>query len=172
MQKKKVSVKMNRKTAGSRPEDENKLARLKAMNLLADMDRTQFQLREKLKKAGFSDHSIEEAIAYVGSFGYLNDERFTENYIDARKQRKSRRELFAELSAKGIPSELIEDKMSVCYTEEDEQEAILHLLKKRRYRSDTADSAEKQKTAAYLARKGFSYREIQRVMEITEMDDE
>ena len=53
-----------------------KRARKRAMHLLERMDRTEAQLREKLLKAEFEPEFIEQAIAYVKSYGYLDDERY------------------------------------------------------------------------------------------------
>ena len=48
------------------------------------MDRTEAQLREKLLQAEFSPELVEEAVAYVKSFGYIDDERYVRNYIEYR----------------------------------------------------------------------------------------
>jgi len=45
------------------------------------MDRTEAQLREKLLKAEFEPETVEQAIAYVYSYGYLDDESNMEKVI-------------------------------------------------------------------------------------------
>ncbi|MBQ6377003.1 MAG: regulatory protein RecX, partial [Lachnospiraceae bacterium] len=50
-------------------------ARKTALVLLTDMDRTEMQLLEKLRKAGFSEEVVRDAVEYVRGFGYINDER-------------------------------------------------------------------------------------------------
>ena len=73
------------------------------------MDRTEAQLREKLLNAEFAPALVEQAVAYVKSYGYLDDERYVRNYIEYRKDQKSRRQLEQELRfKKGVPSELIQ----------------------------------------------------------------
>ena len=54
-------------------QDESLEAKKKAMSLLKYMDRTEWQLRDKLSLKGFSEGAIEEAIEYVKSFHYLDD---------------------------------------------------------------------------------------------------
>ena len=46
-------------------EDALKQAKLKALSLLTDMDRTEEQLRQKLRQKAYEDDVIEQAIEYV-----------------------------------------------------------------------------------------------------------
>ena len=48
-------------------EEERAGARKKALVLLTDMDRSESELSEKLKRAGFSDAAVRDALAYVKS---------------------------------------------------------------------------------------------------------
>ena len=59
-------------------------ARLRAMHLLEDMDRTEAGLREKLRQGEYPEAVPEKAVAYVRSFGYLDDVRYAENCILSR----------------------------------------------------------------------------------------
>ncbi len=68
-----------------------KRAKLRAMYLLEDMDRTEAGLREKLRQGLYPEDAAEEAIQYVKSFGYLDDLRYAENFVRTRKGSKSRR---------------------------------------------------------------------------------
>ena len=92
-------------------DDMIKEAKLKALSLLNYMDRTESQLRQKLKEKSFSDEAIEQAIDYVKSFGYINDAGYAERYILNKQGSKSRREIYASLSQKGINREDIETAM-------------------------------------------------------------
>ena len=70
-----------------------KRAKLRAMHLLEDMDRTEAGLREKLRQGLYPEDAAEEAVRYVKSFGYLDDTRYAENFVRSRKGSKSRREI-------------------------------------------------------------------------------
>ena len=61
--------------------------------------------------------------------------------------------------------------MERCYDAEDSGEAIRRFLKKRHYDPEQATMEEKQKVYAYLARNGFSYREIKEVMDLAAMEE-
>lgn len=66
-----------------------KRAKLRAMHLLNDMARTESQLRDKLKLGGYPSEITEAAIAYVKSFGYINDDAYIRNFIDSRKDKRA-----------------------------------------------------------------------------------
>ena len=149
-------------------EDLLKKAKLRAMYLLNICDRAEAELREKLKKNEYPQEIIEQAIQYVKSFGYINDLRYAENFIRSRKEKKSKKEILYLLSEKGIASEIIASAVEEYYHEEDGVLAIRALLKKKHYESKTADDKERQKTYGYLARKGFSYRDIMKALQAEE----
>lgn len=141
-----------------------KRAKLRAMHLLNDMGRTEAQLRTKLIQGGYTEEITEEAICYVKSFGYINDLEYAKNYILGRKTSKSKREIYAQLGQKGLSGEIISQAMEECYGEEDVTEAILALMRKRKFDPENADEQSRQKMIGYLARKGFGYSDIQHVM--------
>lgn len=128
------------------------------------MDRTEAQLREKLLKAELDPEVVEQAIAYVYSYGYLDDERYVRNYIEYRKDQKSRRQLEQELQfRKGVSSELIQ-KVYEELEPADEKALIRKHLEKKRYVPSECDERARQKLIAFLQRKGFRMGDILTVM--------
>lgn len=142
-----------------------KRAKLRAMHLLTDMARTESGLREKLMQGMYPEDVVEEALAYVRSFGYLNDLHYTENFIESKKDSKSRKEIYALLCKKGVSSEQIEQAFNSCYTDEGEQEAIQRIIRKKKVDISSASREEIQKFCGFLARKGFRYEEILRAVQ-------
>ena len=141
-----------------------KKAKLKALKLLERMDRTEAQLREKLLNAEFAPALVEQAVAYVKSYGYLDDERYVRNYIEYRKDQKSRRQLEQELRfKKGVPSELIQ-KVYEELEPGDEKALIRKLLEKKHYEAGQADVKQKQRMYQFLLRKGFRAEDVLRVL--------
>ena len=102
------------------------------------------------------------------SFGYINDLEYARSFINSRKERKSRKEIYASLCQKGISREWIEKAMEEEYQYEDSKEAIRTLLRKKGYDAEKADNEEKHKVMAYLVRKGFSYEEVRSAMRLDE----
>ena len=148
-----------------------KRAKRKAMSLLQSMDRTESELRDRLLRQDFPEETVDQAVRYVKSFGYVDDRRYAESFILSRKGRKSRREIYAELSGKKIDGEIADEMMERCYEESDSGEALRHLLRKKHYDPSRASVEEKQKLYAYLARKGFSYGEIKKALNLEFPED-
>ena len=148
-----------------------KRAKLRALHLLNDMGRTEAQLRQKLERDGYTTDVVEEAVSYVKSFGYINDENYARIYIDSRKNRKSRKEIFANLLQKGIDREVVDRVFEECYEGEDARKAIAQILKKKHYDPEKADRKETQKILGYLSRKGFGYEDIFSVSEMLDIYD-
>ena len=117
-----------------------KRAKLRAMHLLADMDRTEAALREKLKQGCYTQNMIDRAIDYVKSFGYLDDGRYAENFIRSRQGAKSRKEIRAALMQKGVSAELIEQALESCYEEGGEEEAVRRIFRKKRFDPTAAEA--------------------------------
>ena len=151
-------------------EELNKLllhrAKLKAMSLLKYQDRTKKELKERLMRAEFPEFITEGAVAYVESFGYINDDAYNRNFIDSRKDKNSRREIYALLRQKGVDMNRAEEIMEEMYEEHSDQEAIRELLRKKHWDFACTDPKEKQKIYGYLVRKGFRYEDIRQVIQV------
>lgn len=136
-----------------------KRAILRAMNLLKSKDYTEEELRRKLKGAEYPDSIAENAIQYVTSYGYIDDLRYAEGYISDYENRKTRKRIEMDLLRKGVSRTVME-----CAWREweakggaaDEKAMMEALLKKRNYDPLNASLKEKQRTYAFLMRKGFS----------------
>ena len=144
-------------------------AKKRALYLLERMDRTEHQLREKLKASEYPDEVVEEAIAYVKSFHYLDDERYAEIFTRYRKDRMSRQQIKQKLMAKGVAKDLILNALEEEY-DADETVHIRNILEKKHFSSDTADEKEFRRTYNYLLRRGFRSNDILKEMKHTGTD--
>ena len=142
-----------------------KRARLRAMHLLEDMDRTESGLREKLRQGLYPEEAVEAAVQYVKSFHYIDDFRYAKQFIESRKLRKSRREIYALLRGKGVAADKIELAFEECYESEGEKDAIRQIIRKKRINLSQADSMKIQQLYGYLSRKGFHYDDIRQVIQ-------
>ena len=145
-----------------------KRAKLRAMHLLNDMGRTESQLRTKLLRNDYPSYIVEEAIAYVKSFGYINDAEYTRSFIENRKEKKSKKEIYAALCQKGLPKDLIETALEECYADDDSIAAIEAIVRKKKFDPKSTDYKEMQKMMGYLVRKGFRYDDIRQVIQVSE----
>ena len=139
-------------------------ARKRTMYLLERMDRTEAQLREKLRQGRYPEDIIENAIAYVKGFHYVDDLRYAESYVRCYSQSKSRRLLYQELVGKGVPRDLIEQALEEEYETEDESAKIVRWLEKKHYSAEEADPKQRQRMYQFLLRKGFRSGDILRLL--------
>ena len=145
-------------------EEERAGARGKALALLADMDRTESVLKEKLFRAGFSEEAALDALTYVKNLGYLDDERYARHFVDVSKGKKSRRRMEYDLIRKGLTRQQIEDAMEGA-GRSDERPLIRELAEKKLKTMDEEDPKTRGKLAAFLARKGFRTEDVLSVLE-------
>lgn len=144
-----------------------KRARLRCMNLLQTKDYTRRQLENKLKQGEYPEKIIEDAIAYVESYGYINDEEYVRNFIEYNSDKKSRMRIENDLMRKGVRRELIGeifDELKESGMEIDEITMIQKLLLKKNYHSQSATDKEKRKMYAFLSGKGFCSDVISRAL--------
>ena len=141
-----------------------KRAKQKAMALLKHMDRTEAELKRKLEMAGFSGDIIQEAIAYVTSYHYIDDLRYASSYVRLRKSSKSKRQIIGELQQKGISGIDIQEALSSEY--DSEEEAIQREINKKFSDVKSLTREERQKIAAKLYRKGYGMDLIRHYMSL------
>ena len=142
-----------------------KRARKRAMFLLEMMDRTESQLRDKLRQGFYSEDIIEDAISYVKKYHYIDDNRYASTYVRCQKERKSQRQIQMDLMQKGIDREVIAQAIEEEYESETEQELIMKWIEKRHYSIENSDIKEKQKMYQFLMRKGFRSEDILHILE-------
>lgn len=144
-----------------------KRAKLRSMNLLKIRAYTERQLREKLQRGEYPEDSIEEAVAYVKSFGYIDDRQYAQDFIAYHMADRSGRRMEQELMAKGIRRDIIQQAMENLAEEgetPDEISVAEKILRKKNYDPETATIKEKQKLSAFLYRKGFQMDTIRSVL--------
>lgn len=130
-------------------------ARNKGLYYLQFSNKTTAEMEKKLTEQGFSRASVSDAIEFLKSYRYLDDEDYARRHLEKNGRKKSRKQMHCELRQKGISEEILsrvfEDMPS------DETASICALLEKKHYRGTSATREERQKVTAFLARKGFSY---------------
>lgn len=136
-----------------------KRAKRRVLYLLRSMDRTEQQLRQKLKEGDYPEEIIDIAIAYVQKLHYQDDRRYASNYVDYRKKNKSRLQLKQELYCKGIPADMTKDILEE-YSLDEEREAIRGWLRRKGYDPAEATPESQRKMYGFLMRKGFRMEDV------------
>lgn len=146
-----------------------KRAKIRCIYLLKSMDRTEYQLRTKLKQGGYPEEAVNTAIEYVKNLHYIDDNRYAQYYIDGRTGSKSKQQITQDLLRRGISKELIQS----IYEQkepEDETEQIRKWVEKKRVDLETADPKEINRLYGFLMRKGFQASDISKVIRGREYD--
>lgn len=144
-----------------------KRAKLRAMYLLQKRTYTRAMLRKKLLENRYPEVITEEALDYVTSYGYVDDEKYASEYIRCYCESRSRKRIMQDLSLKGVSKSIIERAWDVFEEENrpiDEDAQIKELLCKKHFDAKTADQKEKAKVMNFLYRKGYSMDGILRCM--------
>lgn len=149
-----------------------KRAKLRALHLLEQGDRTKKDLEEKLLKNGYPPEAAEAALAYVESFHYIDDKRYALSYIQNQSGRKGRARIQMELRRKGVPQEYIDQAFQEMEEETDTEAVIRELVQKKRRGQGPMDEKEKQRLYGFLLRRGFSTSDILSVLRGFSEDDE
>lgn len=136
-------------------------AKRKAISLLKYMNRTEQELREKLKLQLYPMEVIDKTIEYVHSYHYLDDNRYIENFIACNQALHSRHWIEMKLMQKGIGKEQIQEFFSDAYSEE---EALRKAIRKKLKGKVIENREEKQKILSYLFRQGFAVRNANMIL--------
>ena len=137
-----------------------KRAKKRAMHLLEKMDRTEQALRQKLLEGEYPPDLVEDAIAYVKRFHYVDDARYADCYVRLRGASKSRGKLLTELQQKGVDREVASRVLAEYEDDRDEPQMIRELMQKRNYDPMTASVQEQRRMYGYLMRRGFQSADI------------
>ena len=151
-------------------DEQTKKARKKALDLLTDRDRSVHELTEKLQKAGFEEEEVRDAIAYVESFGYLDDKKYALHYINFYRQSRSDKRLEFDLIKKGIDKSVISQAFEEA-GEQDQKPLFRELLRKKMAHMKGDPEENRQKLAASMLRKGFRMGEILTVLNELKLEE-
>ena len=143
-------------------EEEIIKAKKRAMLILQHKDRTEWELRDKLLKAGFSEQAVEAAVEYVRSFHYIDDRRYAERFVEIYHESRSIKRLRQDLYKRHVAEEYIE--LAIENIDYDESIALERQIDK--LGIDMADISyeEYQKIVAKLYRKGFDINGIKKAL--------
>jgi regulatory protein len=133
----------------------------RAAKLLAAKPRSVAELRERLlERRGVTEKVVEEIIARLKEYGYLDDERYALSYASLKvKQRPiGRRRLQQDLKNKKVTNQVADEALDLVYAETPEEELIDHAIEKRiRLRGRPQTRLEAKSLFDHLLRQGFAF---------------
>lgn len=146
-------------------EEEARKAINSALNFLSYRQRSEKEIRVKLKEKEYEQNYIERAISFCKEQNYIDDEAFAISFIKDKQNLNNlgQYRIKRELLLKGIDEDIIE---RVLVEDDDEEyERALEIARKK-YSSYKDDDRNKiyRKLSGFLQRKGYSFDVVRNIL--------
>jgi regulatory protein len=137
----------------------------RSLNLISRRPRSEWELRDYLKRKDSEPEVVEATIARLSERGYIDDLEFARRWVDNRRLLKatSKRRLSMELRQKRVSDDVIDQVLS--QDETDEREVLRELVERKRKQTKYQDNL---KLMQYLSRQGYNYDDIKSAIENTD----
>lgn len=141
----------------------------KALRLLEFRSHSEFELKEKLKRAGAVEENIDTVIEFCREYGFINDERYAKGKAaELQKLKKyGKRRIVQELRYKGISSDLID--AAVCELEDIEEDTLYPLVKKKL--GGNFEKKDIDKCIRYFMYRGYDFGDIKTCIDRVKSED-
>lgn len=129
------------------------------MKLVGLRLRSERELLDRLRRKGYAESIALEVMSEMKGYGYINDTRFAESYINDRINFRpaGRYVIRMELKAKGISEDIIANKLDELLDRETELRLAQKLAKKKMRTAAAADPQKaRNRVISYLGSKGFA----------------
>lgn len=145
-------------------------AKQRAVELIAYRPRSVKEVRQRLRRAGVDEAVIDEVVASLIAAGLLDDESFTQTWVDSRLRAspRSKRMVAWELRQKGVEASVIEASLAEVNDEETAYQAALRRWP--RVAGIQPERERRRKLGEHLARHGFDYDTMQAAVERVERE--
>lgn len=140
----------------------------RALYIVERTDKTEKELRIKLESGDYPEEIIECTLEFLKRYDYINDYRYSCNFVRQKTAKSGMRKIKYELLSKGVAVEII-DKV-FAENETDSKEIIRKILTGRRFEFSTNDRKQIDRQIRYLIGKGFSYEDISSVIKENQQD--
>ncbi len=124
-----------------------------ALRFLSKSVKTEKDIIKKLVSKGFLEEIALETVKKLKSYGYVNDQDYSNRYAETYKNRKGKKLIKLELKQKGVDESVIDETLNAIESEFDTALKIAEKYCKNKEK----DIKLKQKCYNYLLSKGFSY---------------
>jgi len=140
---------------------EDDKAYMRVLDYLSRRPRSRWEVGQYLLRKGHNDNTITKILNRLSKRGYTDDNKFAESWVRSRRALKhvSKRRLVDELRQKHVSSADISRVIRDDKT--DEQEVLRQIIDRKKQQTRYQDQT---KLKAYLLRQGFSYDDVNIVM--------
>ena len=138
-----------------------------AIRILTGRDHTKYELTQKLKQRGFKPDDIEKAVSECIRLDYINDERTARVYIrQLIRKGYGLQRIDYEMNKKGLKGEHIQNLLSETFSDADEHDSAMRVLKKniRRFERESDPGKRRNKIYRFFYTRGFSQETIRKLL--------
>jgi regulatory protein len=133
---------------------ERTLAMNRALHFLGYRARSRKEVRDRLRRYGYGEETVDAIVGRLEELGYLDDEEFARAVVREKSCRYGPRRVSAELRRSGVDAKLAQEVVEGEFAERSElQEARSQAA--RRYNKGGSD-AEARRVYGFLTRRGYS----------------
>ncbi len=145
-----------------------KRVKARTLYILKSAQKTEKQVHDKLIEGGYVERYALIGIEYAKKFGYIDDLRYAQYFVENSCRGRSRRDIEQRLYRRGIDRDIIRQVLEELRPDsEDDIGAVWAALRKKSVTQDNIgglDFDDRRKLYAYLMRKGFSSECVGRVL--------
>lgn len=141
-----------------------------ALKILSRRDHSEHELRQKLYQKDYKNEEIDQVIARLVPYGYINDTKFAKNLFEKylRSNKYSFNVIIGKLKQHGIADVIIKNVTTDHNSEEEWQSALKLALN----RFKALDDTNREKIYRFLGTRGFSTTTIHKVFEQMKIDQD
>jgi regulatory protein len=133
---------------------ERALAMARALHFLGYRARSRKEVRDRLRRYGYVDETVDGVVGRLEELGYLDDEEFARTAAREKARRYGPRRVSAELRRSGVDAELAQGVVEEEFSSRSEAGAA-RLAAERRYNKGGSD-AQARRVYGFLMRRGYS----------------
>lgn len=127
--------------------------------MLGRSDKTEYEIRTKLKDRKYDLETIDNVIGYLELQEYIDDKKFTANFIQSKMEyeKYGPQQIKQKLKLKGVNEEIIEFALEEIDEESFIENAQKIAASRKRIITETPPEKRYNKLANLLVRKGYSF---------------
>ena len=136
-----------------------------ALHFLAHRPRSEGEVRQRLRKGGYPEATIEQTLDKLRDWHYVDDSDFARRWIENRGAHRPRgaRLLAQELRAKGIDPEIMSEALDEIGIDE-LTDALTIARTRDRQLSGLEPAVRERRLSGFLARRGYGYDVIRQTL--------
>lgn len=137
-----------------------------SMYLLSSRERTQSEIRKKLKEKNYPEIEINQVVSWLKEKKFLDDKRFVEIYVRHKISLGStgKYKIKQKLILSGVDPEIIEEELLKYSSETDKNNATVLAEKWIKKNKETDSQKRYEKLGRHLVSKGFDYETVKGVL--------